>query len=188
MNGIVQSGKNKNLFSAMIRWQFMTVVQLHHPYWESIVVLKYHLASSLQAMRYWFNFELILVSQKVDLDWNIQEPNIHTRVRHTKLILVIIINYLTLNYIMFHVSAEQKETTNAEIGESEDKKEVEEEVKEPVVEKDKVDEKVEDKVDNKVDEKVDDKVDDKVEENDEDEEDSNDDVENDEVDNDDESD
>ena len=99
MNVIVQSGKNKNLFSAMIRWQFMTVVQLPHPYWESIVVLKYHLASSLQAMRYWFNSKLILVSQKVDLDWNI-----HTRVRHKKLIPVIIINYLTLNYIMFHVS------------------------------------------------------------------------------------
>merc|ERR1712172_148155 len=98
--------------------------------------------------------------------------------------------------------AEQKEPTNAENGESEDKKEVEEEVKEPVVEKDKVENKVEDKVDDKVEDKVgdkvgnkvedkvgdkvEDKVDEKVEENDE--EDSDDDVENDEVDNDDESD
>ena len=56
----------------MIPWPFMTVVQVHHLWWESIVVLQFLLAMSLQAMRSWFNFNLMNMKMilMVDSKWN----------------------------------------------------------------------------------------------------------------------
>ena len=70
--------KKHPIFSAMIPWPFMMVVQVHHPWWESIVVIQFLPAMSRQAMRSWFILKLtgimtiIMVSK-----WNIIQQVTH---------------------------------------------------------------------------------------------------------------
>ena len=66
-------------FLGLIHWQFMMVVQIHHPCWEiHIVVIPCHQAKSLQATTSSFIFILILLSLEMDSNWNtMQQVRIH---------------------------------------------------------------------------------------------------------------
>ena len=48
----------------------MMVIQVHHPWWESIVELQCHQATSLQAITSWFIFNLIIAQEVLDSKWN----------------------------------------------------------------------------------------------------------------------
>ena len=67
--------------TGMIHWQFMTVIQIHHPCWEiHIVVIPYHLAKSLQATTSPFIFILIIMALELDSNWNtMQQVRIHKK-------------------------------------------------------------------------------------------------------------
>ena len=62
---------NKPIFSAGIPWPFMMVIQVHHPWWEGIVVIQFLPAMSLQAMRSWLILkQTILIATIMDSKWN----------------------------------------------------------------------------------------------------------------------
>ena len=58
-------------FAALTLSPFMTVVQVLHSWWESIVVLQFHQAIYLPAMRSWFIWLLTSFPNFMDSKWNI---------------------------------------------------------------------------------------------------------------------
>ena len=69
MVNFVYTNKILLLSGIMIIWLSMTVVQIHHPYWEiHIVVIPCHLTKPRQATTSLFIFILIMLALALDLD------------------------------------------------------------------------------------------------------------------------
>ena len=55
----------------MISWPFMMVVQVHHPWWESIVVVQFLPATYLPVIRLWFILKRTFIFAIImDSKWN----------------------------------------------------------------------------------------------------------------------
>ena len=99
-----QKRRTEILFSAVIPWPFMMGVQVHHPWWESIVVFQFLPAMSLQAMRSWFSFILMVVKKELDSKWNtIQQVNKSNQVITHKIKIILTIMEIDTSFLEYYL-------------------------------------------------------------------------------------